>query len=133
MIRASAAIVAGLLIGAAVIALGESAGHALFPPPAGLDPRDSASMRAIVRDLPLGALIAVLLAWAAGVFAGAAAARWIARAGAWPAYVVGAILFAMAAWTMALIAHPWWMWAGAVVVMAAAAFAATRLPHKRSD
>ena len=130
--RAGFGILAGLLLGIAVVALVESAGHALFPPPAGIDPRSPASLRAIMGDVPLPAKIAVLIAWGAGVLAGGTLAGWIARGRAWPAYVIGAALLAMGAWTMAMIPHPWWMWAGALLITIAAAFAAGRLAARLS-
>ncbi len=120
-------LIAGLLVGGATVALVETAGHMIFPPPPGVDLTDPAQLRTLMGRVPTGALVAVLIAWAAGVFAGGYAAARIARRGPWPAWAIGAALFGGAVWSMMMIPHPPWMIAGAVVLTIAFAWLAGRL------
>lgn len=131
MLRTIFGLAAGLVAGIVVVGLVESAGHMIFPPPPGANVSDPETLRAIMGDVPLGAKIAVLVAWAAGVFAGGGLAAFIARR-AWPAWAIGALLMAAGAWTMMLIPHPLWMWAGALAATGGAAYAAGRLFGKRN-
>ncbi len=132
MLRAVLGIAAGLGAGALVVAGVETAGRLIFPSPAIVSfllPEDGG---AIMRFTPLGAKIAALAALAAGALLGGALGAWIARRGAWPAWAIGGLLFAMGAWRMAMIPHPIWMWAGALIAAAGAAFLAGRLFSART-
>ena len=65
-------VVAGLVVAMLVVMAVEGAGHAMFPPPEGLDitrPEDQAQLMELI---PLGAKIAVVVAWFLGALAGAA-------------------------------------------------------------
>jgi len=127
MLRSILAVVAGIFVGAVVIFFVEGLGHMIFPPPDGVDLNDPEQLKSIMKDIPLGAKLAVLAAWGAGVFAGGVAALLIARRWAPVAWVVAATLFTLAGVTMMAIAHPWWMVAGAVLVTCAGAVAAIKL------
>ncbi len=126
MLRITLGVVAGLIVGMVVTGVVESVGHALFPPPPGVNLTDPAALASVMGKIPLGAKIGVLVAWFLGVLTGASTALLIAgrrQPGGW---IVGALLFAFAAWTMATIPHPAWMIAGAVMAELAAVFAADR-------
>lgn len=73
----------GILLGAIVMWLTifglEFLGHALFPPPAGLDPRNPEHLQRIIADAPVGAMAMLVLAWTVGAFTGAWTAARIAR------------------------------------------------------
>lgn len=73
----------GILLGAIVMWLTifglEFLGHALFPPPAGLDPQNPEHLARIIAEAPLGAMAMLVLAWTAGAFTGAWTAARIAR------------------------------------------------------
>ncbi len=127
MLRTVFSLAAGLAVSAMAIVLLEGASHALFPPQDGASLHDGAAMRAITGRIPLGAKIGMLIAWAAGVFAGGSLAAWIARRGAWPAWTIGAVFLAVGVWTMAMIPHPLWMWAAAIAGTGAAAYLAGRM------
>ncbi len=124
MLRGIAAIVAGVIAGIVVIMLVESAGHLIFPPPEGVDLKDPEALQSVMNEIPLGAKLAVLIAWGLGVAAGAIVARLIANRGVFPAMAVAAVLFAGAAYTMTVIPHPAWMIVGAVAATLAGAFLA---------
>ena len=129
MLRVVLGIIAGIFTGAIVIFLTESAGHLIFPPPSGVDFTDHEQARAAISRLHPGALVAVLVGWALGVFAGGWTAAFIARRGAWPAWAVAAVLLALAIWTMLMIPHPWWMWAGAILLTVSAGWLAGKLQN----
>jgi len=126
MLRITLGVLAGLVVGMLITGVIESVGHALFPPPPGVNLTDPAAMASVMDKIPLGAKVGVLIAWFLGVLAGASTALLIAgrrQPGGW---IVGAVLFAFAAWTMATIPHPAWMVAGAVLAEFAAVIAADR-------
>jgi hypothetical protein len=126
MLRITLGVMAGLIVGMLVTGVVESVGHAVFPPPPGVNLTDPAAMATVMSRIPLGAKVGVLIGWFLGVLAGASTALLIAgrrQPGGW---IVGAALFSFAAWTMATIPHPPWMIAGAVVADLAALFLADR-------
>jgi hypothetical protein len=129
MLRNIGAVAAGVVAGAIVIFIVEGAGHMIFPPPDGVNLKDPAALAGIMESIPLGAKIAVLVAWFAGILAGGSAALYIGRRWAPVAWVVAAALFGMAAVTMIQIPHPLWMMIGAVVATLAGAFGAIKLFH----
>ena len=79
VVRMLLAIVGGLVVAMITIGVVEAAGHALFPPPAGLDAADPADQARMIDALPVQAKIAVVVAWFLGSLAGAATAIAIAR------------------------------------------------------
>lgn len=108
MLRIILGLVVGLALGIALVMLGETANHALFPPPADFDPTRPDNVRAYIESAPIQALAGLPLSWAIAAGVGAfATARISARA--WPAWVVGAVLFGLTLLNLALIPHPWWM------------------------
>lgn len=126
MLRITLAVVAGLVLGMVLTAVFEAVGHAIFPPPPGVNLTDPAQLRTVIRHIPLGAKVGVLVAWFLGVLVGAACANLIAGRRRVAGWIVSGLLFAFAAWTMATIPHPPWMIASAVVLELAAALAADR-------
>lgn len=127
MIRSILGLFVGLLCGVVVVAIAEGLGHLIFPPPPGIDVTKPDQLATIMDQIPLGAKIAVIVAWALGIFAGGAVAILVARRQSWPAWGVAAVLFGFSVYTMMIIPHPIWMMVSAVGVTLAGAFAAVRL------
>lgn len=79
MIRCVLAVLGGMVAGSifnmAVVMLS----WAIYPPPAGADMSDSATMGAYVQSLPVPALLLILVAHAGGAFVGGLIAARIAR------------------------------------------------------
>ena len=123
MLRGLLGVVAGLIAGVAVTMLTEMVGHTVYPPPAGVDFNDPQVLKTIIGTIPLGAKIAVIVAWALGVFVGSAVAIVVAARQSWPAWVTAFVLFAALA-TMTYIPHPDWMLAAATLLTLASAIAA---------
>ena len=129
-VRSLIAVVAGLVVAMVAIAGMEAVGHAIFPPPPGLDlahPEDQARMMEV---LPLEAKLAVVAAWFLGSLAGACGAIAIARRVV-PAWIVAVAIAGMGLWTTQLFPHPDWMLASAVVLPLVAVLAAKRLMSGR--
>ena len=129
MLRRLLGVIAGIVAGAIIVPLFEGLGHALWPPPAGTDLRDPEQLKALLPSLPIGALIAVVVAWAMGSFGGGWMAATIARDGRM-ALVVGFILLCMGVLTMVQIPHPLWMWVMGLLLPLPAAWLGSRLVPK---
>ena len=107
MIRFILGILAGIAASLATVIVGEGIGHAVFPPPAGVDLAKPEALKTIIDQLPRGAIVAVLLAWGTGAFIGSGvAARITGRRWAVWAIALAMLLAGFAA--MLEIAHPLW-------------------------
>lgn len=125
-IRGLAAVVAGLVVSLCVIAGVEAIGHAIFPPPPGLDLARTADQERLMEALPMEAKIAVVFAWFLGSLAGAVTAILIARR-VLPAWIVAVVIGGLGLWTTQMFPHPDWMLASAVVLPLVAVLVAKRL------
>lgn len=100
----------------------------MFPPPAGLNTADAASIRAAMAHMSVAPLLAVLLASMIGSFGGATLAAPIARIGRLPCdVVVGCAVMAAAILNMLTIPHPAWFWIAALLLVVPSAWVAGRL------
>lgn len=131
MLRLVLGIIAGVVVGGVVVALVERAGHMVFPPPEGTNLKDPEALKAIMAQIPLGAKIAVLVAWFCGVFAGGTAARFITKGAPSSAWIVGGIFALFTAINLFMIPHPVWMIAGAIIAIAAGILAANQFARTR--
>lgn len=125
MLRSVLAVVFGVLLGSVIILVVETLGHAMFPPPPDLDPGSPQSLR----EIPLGALCAIVAAWFAGAFGGGAAASLIAKRWAPAAWVVAAAILLLAGAAMAQLPHPFWMIAGAIAATGSGGYLSVRLTN----
>lgn len=120
MLRSIVAVVVGVIVGGAMVALLEWAGHQVFPLPAGLDVANTDAIAAYWQQTP-GALWFVLLAWFFGTLDGAMLAAWLAPSHPWRhAVLVAAILALAALATLLLLPHPLWFVLSAPAVYLAA-------------
>ncbi|MEZ5924168.1 MAG: hypothetical protein R3D57_07265 [Hyphomicrobiaceae bacterium] len=108
MLRIILGIFAGFIAAAVIVLAIESLGHLIFPPPPGIDLANPEALASIIDQLPIGALVAVIIAWFAGAFGGGATAAKISRL-SWSAWVVGTFMLAGGLWSMLVIPHPLWM------------------------
>lgn len=129
--RTAFALLAGVVVGALVVAAVESVGHVVFPPPVDVAASDPEVLARLMAEAPLGALVFVLAAWLLGVVASMLVAIRLHPSGAvWPGYVAAGVLAVAAAATIALIPHPPWF-VGAAVVTYGVAVAAGRAWARR--
>lgn len=124
MLRGILGVAAGVITGVIVTLIVETAGHTIYPPPSGIDLKDSEALKTIIAVVPMGAKIAVLAAWGLGVFVGSAVAIFVAERQSWPAWATAAALFGFALMTMVEIPHPDWMALSATALTLASAIAA---------
>ena len=113
MIRIILGILAGAVVAMALVVCLEMASHAMYPPPAGLDPFDKADQARLIAMMPLGAALAVVAAWTVGAFGGALTALLIARR-AWAGWVIAGLIACGGLFTVLSIPHPLWMQVAAV-------------------
>lgn len=130
MPRAILSTVAGVIVAFTLIMLIETAGHSLWPPPAGLDMSKPESLRLMMQQMPLGALLSVAVAWVVAAFVGGwVAAKFSERTPS--AYVVGGLVALGAFANLLMIPHPFWFWLVALLLVPLAAYAAGRLGVRR--
>ena len=109
MVKSIFAVLVGVIGGAIVIWLVEMLGHAIVPPPDGMDFMDPESIRERMKELPLLAFIMVLTAYAAGSFAGGLLASGIAdKMKIRHALIAGVLLQLMGIINLILVPHPLW-------------------------
>lgn len=106
--------VLGVLAGIATMWLATAAveflGHALFPPPAGLDPQNPDQLRIIIDTAPTGSLAMLVCAWVAGAFAGGWVAARIARHPRTAAAIVASVVIVGVAGMIVIVPdHPRWV------------------------
>jgi hypothetical protein len=109
-LRSALAVLVGLLVGFLVVAGGEMIGHHLSPPPPGVDPSKPESIAAVMEQMPAAAFAPLLIAWAAGTFAGAwVAARIASRWKLGHGMIVGDLFFAATVAILMMMPHPAWV------------------------
>lgn len=118
LLRTFLAIVVGSLSAFALVVLIEVVGHMLFPTTGKVSPT-------MPVEMPLAALLSVLVAWTAGTFAGGVIAALIARTRPRVyAGLVGAIILVLTIANLTLIPHPtWFAIAGVALIVVAAGLA----------
>ena len=104
----------GILLGFAAMWLVtagiEFLSHAIYPPPAGLDPGVPEHLQIIIETAPTGALLLLVCAWSAGAFAGGWTAARIARHPRVAATVVAMIVMAGVVGMIVIVPqHPRWV------------------------
>ncbi len=119
---------AGLIVGSVLIAAIETISSLVCPLPPGLDPNDYEALRKHVDQLPVGAFLFVLAAWAVGSFAGGwVASRLAGRAALVHGLMVTSLFLAAGLMNLLMIPHPVWMWIGGIVVLAGGGYLGARL------
>ena len=112
------AVICGVVVAGIVISGIELIGHKVFPLPADIDPTDLEMLKASADRIPVGAKLAVCIAWAVGTLAGCFAATLVVQpgdeAGGWapfrPAFVISQLLMGAAVMNLVTIPSPVWMW-----------------------
>lgn len=127
MLRSVISVVAGVIIAAILILVVEMVGHAIYPPPPGLDITDPQA----IAKVPLAAKVAVVIAWFIGTFGGGVAASLISKRWAPAAWVVAVTILLLAGVTMMQFPHPFWMMIGALAATGGGGFLAVRLTKAR--
>ena len=125
--RSILGVLVGLVVGIVLVALVETLGMRLIPPPPGMDPTDPASIAAAMRHLPIESFLFVLAAWFLGAGVGASTAMRFARSDArWPGLSVGGVILAATLYNLWTIPHPVWVAVVGVVGILVITVAAAR-------
>ena len=120
------AAVVGLAVALLTIYLVEMLGHMVYPPPTDIEFGDPEDIREFIASLPIGSILFVGAAWAAGTFLGTLAGALVSGSKPLPyAVVVGGMVLAGAATMLVLIPHPWWFTIAAPIAIIIAAFLGT--------
>lgn len=128
MLKSVLSILVGVFAALVVTMVVQGAGHAIYPPPPGIDLGDPAQIARVMDQIPLGAKVSVLLAWGLGsLLGGAVAARMAPRRPLTHALAVGAIQMAGGAVTLYQIPHPLWMTVVGLALFLPAAVLGARL------
>ena len=132
-IRSILGIVVGVVLAVFVISVVEYLAYVVFPPPAGLNPRDAADLPQILAQMPVGAFLIVGIAWALGAFVGGWGAGRIARrAPETHIAIIAAVVLVGAIWNMLRLPHPAWFWIVAIVLILLGAAGARRMARTRA-
>lgn len=103
------AVVAGIFVAGLIVFVFEAVGHGIWPPPPGIDVSNPEALKNLMPSIPLGAKIAVVVAWVFGAFGGGYVAARIGK-NARLAWIVGVVQIALGVFTMLSIPHPLAMW-----------------------
>ncbi|MEM8816154.1 MAG: hypothetical protein AAFX56_17765 [Pseudomonadota bacterium] len=133
MLTKVVAVLAGIVAAFAAIAIIQSIGHAVIPPPADLDVSDIEAFREWMATLPVAAFLFVLAAYYGGAFLGSFVAGWIAglRSLIYPAIVGGLVLAGTIA-NLMTIPHPLWFSLLALIGIPVCAYFGGRLSPVRT-
>jgi hypothetical protein len=124
------AVVAGIIVAVVIVVVVEAAGHGIWPPPPGIDLSNPEALKALMPSIPIGAKIAVIVAWVAGAFGGGLVAARIARNARF-AWIVGAVQLAFGMVTLLSIPHPLAMWIAGLLLPLPAAMLGGKLAAPR--
>lgn len=129
--RLAGGALAGIVAAGVTVFAVEFVSHMIWPPPAGTDVTSSADLARIMDVMPVGAKIAVMVAWFMGALAGGLIAKMIARHGAGPGIVAGFIVAGGIA-SFAAIPHSLWMIVAGVLLPVVAGWIAHRAVANRA-
>jgi len=123
-------IIAGFIATSAVMMLFEGInGHVIYPElgAAAAQVKDAAAMRALMANVPAGAMAVVLLGWAVGAFVGGWVAQRIGRGDAGRAgLMLGLLLTAAGIANNLMIPPPMWFWIAGMLVLLPGAWLGAR-------
>ena len=123
MIRKLLAAVVGVAVAMLTIQLVEMLGHFVYPPPADFEFGEPEQTREFIATLPVGSILFVGAAWAAGTFLGTLAGALLSRTKPLPyAILVGGLVLAGAITMLLIIPHPLWFTVSAPLAIIVAAY-----------
>lgn len=128
MFRRLGSVLLGFISGSLVVFVVQSIGHAVVEMPPGFDPNDPASIAAIADQIPLAALLFVLVSYILGALAGGfVAAKITAKQPMLQAHIVGVVFLVMGVLNLFMIPHPVWFAIASLLVFSPSAHVGGRL------
>jgi len=121
-------VLAGIVVGFAIVFAGDWISHFIYPMPASMDLNDPDSIRAVMAAVPRGVLVLMLGYWLLSSFAGGFVAGKINREG-WKrsSIFTGSILLAGAIGNFFMIPHPAWMIVASLILYIPCAYLGGKL------
>jgi len=86
----------------------ELLGHQLFPTQIKVDPNNLEDLRQYMLNMPVGSLVATVIAHIVGVFTGMCVAFVIEKDILMPLYIIGGLFLMSTALNLTMIPHPTW-------------------------
>lgn len=130
--RSILAVALGFVLGIVLIAVMQSLGHFIYPPPEDLDLTNPEALKNLIDSAPVGALLLVVLAYAVGSFGGGwLAARLAQKSHILHGMIVGGLLMTAGIMNLLMIPHPLWFWIVSVAAYFPAAYAGARFGQRR--
>lgn len=125
------AVVAGVIVGGAVVFLVEALGSSLLSALTGIEPITAQGAAALATVRPTESLLVVVLAYVLGPMSGGYIAARLAPVKRYVhAIAVGAVQLIFGVITLALFPHPEWFWIATLVVFIPAALAGAGLARQ---
>ncbi|UCF67386.1 MAG: hypothetical protein JSV80_16705 [Acidobacteriota bacterium] len=116
------------MVAVIIVYLVETLSHVLYTPPPGVDLSNPEQLASLIGELPVMALVFVVVAWILGAFGGALVAAPIARdARVSGALIVGGVMVLLVIANLLIIPHPIWMTIAGIVLPLPAAWLAAWL------
>ncbi|HSY51795.1 MAG TPA: hypothetical protein VLC46_23535 [Thermoanaerobaculia bacterium] len=125
ILRGIGAVILGLIVAFLLVIGVEAISHRIFPPPAGMDMRDMAQVKAFVATLPLSVLLIVLAGHLIATFAGTWLAAKVARTPI-AGYILGALLLCAGIANAFMLPQPVWYSIASFVIYVGATWAGAR-------
>ena len=119
-------VVCGIVVAMLTVALVEFIGHAVYPPPPGLDMMTPDGVAAYIATVPVTAMLFIVAAW----FLGALAGGWVAlRISGWAiaAWIVAGLIAVAGIFNATQIPSPLWMQLCTVLAPALGGWAALHI------
>ena len=124
MLKKILSVMLGLAAGVVTIFVMQSISYVMFPPPAGLNLNDPDVLKEYVKNVPFGAMLALIIGYAIGAFAGGFTARLVYKSGGKGIpLIIGALLTIAGVMNMVMIPHPFWFWIVSLMVFIPSAIA----------
>ena len=132
--RTILAVLAGAVVMWLTVFVMEFVGHATFPPPPGLDPKDPAQLQQVIARMPIGAMAMLVVAWVAGAFTGGFTAAKVSLQHPRTAAIAVAVLVMLGVGGMIYLVpdHPTWVAALGLLLPIPTALLAARLAKPAS-
>lgn len=128
VVRRIVAVLAGTVVAFIVVMLTDLLVGSMYPPPAGTDVRDPESMRTAIAAMPLPALLLMVVGWALAAGVGAfVAVRMTPERRASAGHLVALLLLLATLVNLAMLPHPGWMWAAALLAVPVVGWVGARL------
>lgn len=109
MLRRIIAVLCGLIVATIDIFFIQYISHILYPLPEGFDFENIEAAKAFISNMPIGAFLFILLAYASGSFIGGFVSALIVKEKKIPtALIMATILFILGLMNLIMIPHPVW-------------------------